>query len=225
LYVDSWLETGRNADGSELPAKSQLEGRVFHEFWKYMEQSPPRFNPCFEGDGVGLDLARPVWIYTRNLFDATVVEARRMLVGMMFADWKFSVARCRYSLCGRYFLLARPNRSYRRGTFCCREHQRRASATIETRERRSQLHNLLIEMAAQQLLRWEVNGEEWADERQTKERLARILSRQILQSKEPILRAYRRPVKINWVTHNSREIEQRRRPLPKGAGRVTVRSR
>ena len=123
------------------------------------------------------------------------------------SDWSICICKCRYSFCGRYFLLEKPRKSYLHGTFCCPKHRSLASAAACTGKRRAEAENELIDVAARQLLRWHVDGPHWHDVANRKQRLAAALSLYIGRKR---LQSYRQEVKANWITRHRLRIEQKR---------------
>ncbi len=207
--VDAWLETGIAPDGSEAPGMRRVPPGLTHTIYDFLEECPPEFTPS--GDEVGFELLiaqrRPSRHRVHNFFHAQRIEAARLLVGFVASDWKDRVCKCRYRLCERYFVHPAPRRVYRHGTFCCRSHQKSASAGPRTKQRRQQMTSRLIDEAAKQLIKWGI-GPGWQEDKYRKSRLAAFLTKRIDLQRD--LRAWRTDVRINWVTGHSTEIEQRR---------------
>jgi hypothetical protein len=116
--------------------------------------------------------------------------------------------KCRYKSCGRYFLNGTRSWEYRHGTFCSRKHQNWGSAAAATSERRTRVHDKLIDLASKQLASWRISGPHWQDDTKLKRRLAAELSHRI--SEDPNLHGYLQGATVHWVTRNQIEIEKKR---------------
>jgi hypothetical protein len=215
--VDEWLDSGRKPDGEERPDQRRLAGT--REALATVKASAAT-TPCrlifIERTGelvVGVDtaLASPDSNpYSRlDVFKEALAEADRMFTEIMAGEWKYQFCKCRQ--CGQYFLLPKPRRSYRHGTFCSREHQRHASAAALTKERRERIKVELLKYAAQWLRRRRDSGRGRQGDYGLKEALAAALSERI--SRDPNLRAGKECIKVNWVTRHMTEIEKRCREL------------
>lgn len=211
-YVDKWLNSGVEPDGSESPSKRELSGRLYATVLEYLDRYPPLVQlPPRAGPKVVL--AQPVQFASEakgsgQLFAATGEEAQRLFTGLLMSDWRESLCKCRYPFCGRYFLLARPWRVRKHGTFCCREHQARASAAACTKERRATAYRELVEFAAKWLTEWGVRSPDWVNNDRVKRRLAGALSRYVGRKRN--LRALRQNIQVKWVTRHRLAIEQKR---------------
>ena len=213
--VEEWLETGWNPDGSEEPSKRTLAHawRARYEVEDYLEKCPSTLS--LEGNDLCVHIAElsdSDW-KAPDFFEAHSARATRLFVGIVASDWKERLCRCRYTPCGCYFLHPKPRRVYRSGIFCCLQHQKHGSAAQSTSNRRSKVHARLVDYAAAQLREWRISRPEWQVDRRSKARLAKEISKYILKSRDPNLKAYRLNVKVNWVTHNAKEIERQRRHL------------
>jgi hypothetical protein len=210
-FVDAWLETGRDANGTETPANRDLAKAplAVHVVTEYLEACPPSLSPALDRNGFRLlvaqrDLQKP---RDKNFFDLQYAHAKRIFVAIMASFWNERLCKCRYPLCGRYFTRLKPPSSYEHGTFCCREHGARASAKALTSARRSAVTGELITFAARQLGKWHVSAD-WQDNAVVKRQLAEVLS--LFIAGRPYLQAGRQNIRLNWVTHNQPRIEQRR---------------
>jgi hypothetical protein len=209
-HVDDWLETGRNRDGSESPLRRDLlKSFVTHEAFRRHKRNLPRSLPLFpDPRGFRIMIAeRLSEPSAQSFFEAQSVDAQRLFVGIMASDWSERLCKCRYPLCGKYFLCSKVRRSYRHGTFCSPEHRSRASADALTKRRRSDVRRELEEYAARQLAKWRSTSA-WQDDNAVKLRLAVSLSTRM--NEKAWLRAGRHDVRVNWVTRHSTAIEQRR---------------
>jgi hypothetical protein len=66
----------------------------------------------------------------------------------------------------------------------------------------------LIDLAAAELVRLQIDGPHWQDDAGLKDRLAAALSQRI--GRNPNLHRYRQAVKPNWVTRHRLELERKR---------------
>jgi hypothetical protein len=210
--VDAWLQTGLDPNGSESPGKRTVPRETAEAMSEYLSENPATYVPSLDPNGFYLVLAVPSWSrpWAGNFFEAQRVESIRLLVGIMASHWLERLCKCRYSPCGKYFLQAQPRRSYRHGTFCCRDHQRRASAEVLTKARRSRAKISLVESAAKFLVK-RGRSPAWQDDDGLKRRLAEFISTVV--SQDPNLQLGRQDVKLHWVTRNRPLIEQRRLQL------------
>jgi hypothetical protein len=217
--VDEWLETGRDGDGREFP----YERNVFHTakaiqvVERCASDTPLRLmSSANRSEWVvvfGTAPARSgpsVSFYRSGTFEDGLKEAGRLFTGLIMSDWKESICKCRYRPCGRYFFLGKPRRSYRHGTFCCREHQSHASADACIRKLRTDVRMQLIETAARELLERGITDSLWQDDANRKRLLAEALCHVIARK---AMHGFREEVKANWVTRNRKKIEQRRLEL------------
>jgi hypothetical protein len=213
-FVDAWLETGRGSDGSESPINRNLT-RVWDTYFvveEYLKRCPVRFMSSDDPRGFRLQIAQPEWnAGARDFFEAMTVEATRLFTGLIASDWSERLCKCRYGHCSRYFFLQKPIlRPRKAGIFCSRRCQCLALATACTNSKRRRCHAALIEYAAHQLRKRKV-GSEWGDDTKKKEWLANKLTQYLqLECKNIEIRAYRRIVKVNWITLHRAKIEQAR---------------
>jgi len=229
VRIDEWLKTGLNQDGSESPRSKNLfateQGRW--AVMNYLEKHPPNVMLHADSPGLTVIFGRVRWEQSpqNEFFLTRAKEADRLFTAVMVGDWKESLCKCRYSRCGRYFMLPKPRRLYKHGTFCCREHQRLTSATTSTKDRRSRAVRDLIDLAAERLVKWQacgkdtkwhVRGPDWQDDTSLKNHLAAALS--AVLARNPNLHANRQEVKVNWVTRHRAEIEQKRVTLTSKPG-------
>ena len=215
-WVEEWLDTGRNADGSESPSKRN----VFHTvnairavtdcaaetpMRLLLDRETSQFVVTFDTEPARLEL--PLNFQFCGPFERGLSEARRLFTCLMASDWKESICKCRHVPCARYFFLNKPRNSYRHGTFCSREHQSHASADACTRAQRTGAQLKLIEAAARQLLDWRIGDAKWQSDANLKRLLAKELCHVIATRG---LHGFRQDVKLNWVTWNAKKIEQKR---------------
>jgi hypothetical protein len=213
-HVDEWLSTGLNPDGSESPSNRDMF-RTTNAVWaalRYVKEHPARvsFSPSSPGPELIIGEPHSLSENWNEFFLDAVKEADRHFTSLMASDWKESLCQCRFARCSRYFLASRLRRSYRHGTFCCREHQNLGSAAACVSVRRAQIENELIDLAARQLLRWGLDGPRWQNDANRKHRLASDLSMYISRR---TLQSYRQNVAVRWVTRHQLEIERRRTNL------------
>jgi len=212
--IDGWLETGRRSDGSEAPQARDIhkaDYQCLSVVVEYLQNCPPSMVPSSDPSGFSLEIAQPCRSpWARDFFESAVVEAKRLFLGFMVSDWKYGLCKCRSASCGQYFLLDKPRRTYRHGTFCCRQHQSLVSGARCTRDRRKLCESKLIELSASQLRKRRIKGPEWQHDRDRKRQLAADVCNAISESSDPNLTAHRPVVKLNWITRNQQRIEQRR---------------
>ena len=134
-------------------------------------------------------------------------DAARCLFGLVTSDWGSRLCKCRYSLCGRYFVHPKPRRSYKHGTFCG-NHQMAWTATQQVKERRLLVRSVLVDLAATELLKGRINGPHWQVDKQRKIQLAKDVSARIRITDFATLGPAR--ISLTWVTRNRQEIERRR---------------
>jgi hypothetical protein len=213
--VDEWLATGQRSDGGESPAQKDVfrTAGAIEAVEDYVYENPVQVT-------IERDLSVVlVWVSTRvfvDFFQKAINQADRLFTVLMLSVWKNQLCKCRYAPCGQYFRrLKKPRSFYRHGTFCCPEHQRRASATPGTKKFRAWAEQVLIESAAQQLLNWGMNSPRWQNDARRKQRLAEELCRVIKTRK---LCSYRKKVTANWVNRRLLAIEKRRARLPQWGG-------
>lgn len=212
-YVDAWLESGRNADGSESPAQRDLRRApdALDDLRSYLEQAPAGLIPSIGPSGFDLviSIAEPT-AYSgraRDFFEAQAIEAKRLFVGIIASDWKGRLCKCRYRRCGRYFLHPKPRQCYRHGTFCSPHHAMGAGAERSIRMSRAKGSETLVDEAARLLCEWKIGSPGWLVDVALKRRLAGELCSVIARMN---LHRYRDEVKMNWVTHHQAIIERKR---------------
>jgi hypothetical protein len=218
-FVDEWLNTGRNRDGSESPGQRILEQApgAYEALWNYVHQAPPRWSGSSDSSGFCLIIGEPSSYLGQppDFFSAQSIEAGRLFTGIMASDWKDRLCKCRYGRCGRYFVHAMPRKSYRYGTFCSREHASLVVADVTMRRVRGEALTTLVEAAAQKLVRWKIRDSSWQTDRSLKGRLASELCSVILRKS---LQTDQQVVRSNWVTRHQLRIELMRLDL---AAKVT----
>jgi hypothetical protein len=150
---------------------------------------------------------------------AAEIEAGVLLVKLLISDLRFRIARCRYSECGCYFLLSkRPRKStYENGTYCSTLHNRAASATRRTKDRRDKCKERQIEWAVAKLLSelrkrrkgWAV----WQEQRAIKEALVTAVNDRLASDRNRV----RDKIKVNWVTRHQKEIQAKVEEISRAA--------
>lgn len=206
-YIDAWLDTGRDPSGSESPQNRTLPLATTNPLYSYLKDHPASYSPTVDAHGFRLIMARPNSRAKANdFFQAQRLEAQRLLVGIMVADWRYRLCKCRYKLCGRYFMHSKPRPAYRNGTFCCRNHQSRASGAAQTDLRRQNTKRDLIKRAGEWLVKKHATSD-WQSSRRLKDSLAAYLTSCI--AGDPNLHGLDH-VKVGWVTRNRALIEHER---------------
>ena len=215
-YVDEWINTGLNADGSESIGRRSLSRANQASFAarRYMERAPISWEPPLENSDFRILIAEPISYSgpVSNFFEAQTIAATRLFVGSITSDWATRLCKCRYRSCGKYFALpkSRPHKVYRHGIFCSRSHSSHVSAMSCMRNLRKRAHSTLIDAAAQKLVDLRVNSPGWANDRQLKITIAAHLSNVIARKQ---LGSYRQDVQSNWITRHMLHIEEKRRDL------------
>jgi hypothetical protein len=208
--LDEWLNTGVKTDGSEIPGDRSLAktGRALMVIWEYLENAPPTVRITPESEKLSVDVASPIGYRgdVASFFASQRIEATRLFLGVVVSDWKCRLCKCRYPSCGRYFLLRKVRRSYRRGTFCMPRHASSAAAKSAIPESRRTATAELVEEAARMLCRKNV-GPEWQQDSELKRDLAQRLSLVIART---AVAYHRHEVRQNWVTWNKAAIESKR---------------
>jgi hypothetical protein len=206
--VDPWLNTGVAADGAEVSSKRMLVGYTFLALQTYLDNYPARVE--YSPRGLEARLAEPFGLphEPEQLFERIEVDAQRLVTSLMSSEWKERFGKCRYRRCGIYFVRKKVRRAYKKGLFCCREHQMLASATVCTRNLRLAANRELIGFAAKHLCRWSVKDDLWQASSKQKHRLTEALCADL--DRRPAVRKIRPPVRVNWVTRHQEIIEQAR---------------
>ena len=206
-YVDDWMNTGIGADAYERPLRRTVKGHTFGALVWYMQEYPPEcyFDPQL-GWTVTIDSLLGHPIGPGKLSPATDVEAQRLFFVLVAGDSVGCLCKCRYSLCGRYFVLPNPREKYKGGTYCRLEHHRYAKATRCMKEKRACAKSRLLELAAGKLHQLEF-GSEWQEDSALKLRLRDHI--RLAARKDPTLRDYAY-LAVHWITRNRRPIERTR---------------
>jgi hypothetical protein len=218
MYVDEWIDTGVTPNVGEVPLKRDLArapaaAKMLRD---YVEQHRPRLASSPKRRELVFEMCQPgtdedvAW-RRRGRFDRVCrafEEADRLFAGLMLSEWGQRLCRCRYSVCGQYFLKEslRPAPLVH-GAFCSPAHQRKASAGDCVRKSRARHRRQLIEKAAAFLVRWRIASPPWQQDRNRKLLLASALSAtQLCQRHRLVLTS-------NWVTRHCQPIEKRRLQL------------
>jgi hypothetical protein len=240
-FVDAWIETGVQADGTEAPMRRHLPADLLQVVNEFLAQHPARVSI---GLVLGEGRPRPRQCAMINLDDEPVPDAKAMwevdgepvghldakltkdpigfiraealrlfVMGIALTNSADCLCKCRYQRCSQYFVLkSARDRAYKGGTFCSPRHRRLNAATKCTTQKRRHAEVTLLNFAARMLQKWKT-GPEWDTDRRTKARLARAVSDFILGSGDPNLSAYRLIVQVNWATRNRVKIERYRAEL------------
>jgi hypothetical protein len=202
--VDQWLVTGERKDHSEAPLSRNLAHTKTARFDVifYMDRYPAAVVLTPDGSDLSVSIADITALprQSSNPYFDLSLEGTRLFVGVMASEWKWRLCKCVH--CGKYFLHPRPRKVYRKGTFCCRQHQSHGAAVASTKARRELVKSTLIELAAEQLLKLKVTDPAWQGNASIKVRVARQISRH--------RKAYAQVVESHWVTRNRLEIERKR---------------
>lgn len=118
--VDQWLDTG-HADGIETPKVRSLERAL--PAYRAMTAWALRHRPTVIPAVTGELMVTVGWAERRTdgqdapKADARE-EARRIFVLLMGSAVKYSLFKCNASGCGRYYILEKPRKTYKRATYC-----------------------------------------------------------------------------------------------------------
>lgn len=214
-YVDMWLETGREQDGTERPLVRKptmvIQALVtaylrthpalpvhfdngyqvaipfrLESFPSLRPKRPYSFRELPSGERVRL--VRGVHKPRNDVKD----DAQRLFVGMLFTRWSMRVAKCRHATCGRYYILNKPRVFYKRGTVCRRCSSSLSAAQRTTDQRRRQ-HETLLRAAVRAYAEWHAKAS------LQRSSLKAYISRE--------LRRQRGEVTVKWVTRHMKEIQ------------------
>jgi hypothetical protein len=220
-HVDEWLETGCRDDGGESPEGRSLikAPRALEVLQDYTSKQNPRLRflrkPHEFVVEVGSSEDGPQTSAISGFVDPIKRAWRdvaRLFFGLITSDWGPRICKCRYSLCGLYFVHPKPRQWYKHGTFCG-DHQMAWTATQHVKERRDQVRSELLDIAATELMKGRIHGPQWQDDRPRKIQLANAVSARIRNNGDAALRQVRLGVRLTWVTRNRQEIEKRRLEL------------
>jgi hypothetical protein len=214
--VDEWLWTGLSDDGSEaLELRSLSRAPLAMKALKdYASKQDLRLRFHLAQSEFVVELGfsenAPQAIATSQFVDPIErawCDVARLFFGLVTSDWGSRLCKCRYKLCGRYFVHAKPRRSYKHGTFCG-DHQMAWTATQQVMRSRHLIRSALLNFAATQLMKRHVDGPHWQGDKQTKIQLANDISARIRANALGTAR-----VGLTWVTRNRQEIEKHRLKL------------
>jgi hypothetical protein len=225
-HVDSWLETGKNKDGTDTPRKRFPTNEMWQIVHNYMRAHPafPHFGEKgftaavnfslkeFGGatrdkgsrvqtlPGVG-QFRTPSGQKDRPI-PAAIKAAETYFVSMLFSEWAFRITRC-IGKCGRYYVLNKPVPFYKRGTLC-RRCNSRASALRLTSEARTSLRRKLCDLVGRLAKTAIAKDRLWYRDAQLKARIVNkgnsSLKREHPGKKQHLLTS-------KWITRNRQEIE------------------
>jgi hypothetical protein len=209
-YVDAWMDTGLGADGFERPSSRTVPLRAHVALTQHLADYPPvcYFDPD-RGWVISIGSTHGQPRGPGQLSPAVDAEAQRLLFVLVAGDLDGCLCKCRHSLCGRYYILAKPRTQYKTGTYCRLEHQRSAKAALCMRQKRHFMKSRLVEIAATRL-RQRRAGPEWQADCASK-LILRDHIRQVAR-KDNSLRDFRY-MGVHWITRNQRLIEQKRGEL------------
>lgn len=154
--VDEWIESGRK-DGIDEPRKRTLRpgyGAFMAQVdWVRRNHPTPQVTPTGE---VYFDLHHSMSIDLPADPDDPIECMQRAAVGefvrLMGSALKYQLAKC--DLCLNYYLRKKLRSYYKLGKYFCPGCRSAASATIRTKEKRTEEHARIVQGAAQALKRW-----------------------------------------------------------------------
>jgi hypothetical protein len=213
VYVDEWLKTGVDSDGTEYP----FQRNPFHTddakwaLLEYLDRHQPKVT-LSPDHGLDMTFGEPPEVTGdwNDLFVAAKTEAQRFFTAFIMSDGTERLCKCRH--CGCYFLGKPRRRRYKYGTFCSRVHSQRAGAIKCTDERRRRVESKLIRYAAERLRSRRVDSPSWQQDRRLKGKLADDIREYLWGCGDSELKRYREGIclKVGWVTRHQQKIEQAR---------------
>jgi len=215
--VDRWMDTGRKADGMDIPAsrtvdvsddclivgEDELEGTLVDAFCLLESDI---YGKMHLGQHGGLELSFAPYAPSDGphyeLFELANNEAARFFVWFFASDWRHNIVKCRK--CGMYYVIKNPMRLYKRGTYC-RNHSATKSAEVITAKKRREKRKLILRLAAVAYNRLEAS-EKIPDANVLKNLIADQVNKETparMKSTSPTS-----PITIKWVTRNFKEIRR-----------------
>lgn len=199
-WIDSWLDSGLRANGTEIPASRTMDlvsstaepegivAALFDFSKRYMGVLP---GP----DGLPkLSMADSKQIFQQMTSDSD--EAKYHLATFMLTPLREYVAKCRRQGCGRYFTLKQTNREYVGGTICracaaLREKKQSAlSMSTHRAEAEAKLYTLLARSFKSRL-----QQTNWTTDLALRKRMVEFLNREICRD-DALRPLYRRSTRI-----------------------------
>ena len=208
--VDEWLNSGFHGGVDDPPRRSMdtSNSELALQVFLFCTRGKLLLLPNSQRSGLTLHIDEDEtaeWM-------TNIVLVRRYLTVMMLSDLSLKLAKCRIPECGKYFLLKKPSRRYKRGTRCekCSGEYRTAAAkklTVDDREKaKKKLCGLLIPAFSREIKK----HPEWHHDHDFKDSIARYLSHQIKRDPELKRIYFQRPrngITRSWVTRNWRAID------------------
>jgi hypothetical protein len=206
--VDEWLATGVRSNGSEFPRERNVKKSpgLDIKLWQYVHQNPKLALVEYR-DEVRISFAERRWYRgPSNFFESRRHEAMRLFIGLIVGPMAANLGKCGYPPCGRYFFHPKPQKSYRHGMFCSRQHSSSASALACCKEVRSRAKRILAERAAELVVKQKWVEVDWKNDLVLKQKIAAHLCDVIASER---LGGYRDQVRSNWVKRNCELIQER----------------
>lgn len=219
--IDQWIDSGIQ-DESEAPFKRSISrvertqyvrtpnpGRFLRNVYWFRQRVTAAVNfrnddkPCIEVRFSDSDHT--------NIY-AAETEAGILQVKLLMTDFRFRIAKCKYSECKRpYFLLTEKQcqKVYKNGTFCATEHNRKASATRRTEKRRDNCKEKQIEWAAAELRAIHKTRKRRQTDEEIKKRLVRAVNDGLARYPERVTDE----ITAKWVTQHWKEIEEQSKEM------------
>jgi hypothetical protein len=123
---------------------------------------------------------------------AAVAEAQRLFTGLMLAEWRTSICKCRHPRCGKYFWIRTPQRAgYKNGT-CEPQCRKRLSAEQTVGAARADRTNRRISSARKAFAKYSRTHEGLALKQQIKK----------LVNQDPRRPRVEDRITVKWVTRN-----------------------
>jgi hypothetical protein len=186
------LDTGLQ-DGCEYPRKRDLmHTRHALVAWiRYVQRYPPIPRDA-NGTFHWFTMPAPPLAGKDYPIAAAVAEAQRLFTGLMLAEWRTSICKCRHPRCGKYFWIRTPQRAgYKNGT-CEPQCRKRLSAEQTVGAARADRTNRRISSARKAFAKYSRTHEGLALKQQIKK----------LVNQDPRRPRVEDRITVKWVTRN-----------------------
>jgi hypothetical protein len=214
-WVDEWLDSGRDATGTDRPNKRALFGGAAQALLQY---SKTGLSFVIDSKGqAALRLAEPTMPTDKTPLDKPTFSAlalsdpnvpliphweiaRRFFVFAYLSPLGSHLAKCRADGCGRYFTLKQTSRPYPGGTLCEAHSQIRRSDKMKTsmKREREKAKLMLWQLAAKRFGHLIRRGEAWYADAKLKASVSAYLNEEI-ENSDDLRRVYRNGVTGKWL--------------------------
>lgn len=196
-WIDDWLDSGRTANGDEPLSRTFEKAKT--AAIAASEFSMRRVFLFPQGNSLSLSIAT----YDPEFSEPRPEDfARENLVLFLLSEFRHKLAKCRNETCGKYFLLTRINRLYKRGTLCdsCQRRRSQDSAKASTANERRHLRLALHIEAAKRFSRQIGANADWHEDEAIKTKIAEFLNAKF-SDREPFRTAYPNGITGKWVAN------------------------